>query len=124
MGKLWIGLLLTTLLLFFVPILLHKAPETVNEPIESGVEACQVEITVIGLDEPVPLEEYVKGVVSAEMPVTFHEEALKAQAIAARTYALRLTEFGKNANRGRRFSASVFLRGETKRTLGKRVQKQ
>lgn len=36
-----------------------------------------------------PLEEYLIGCVSAEMPALFHEEALKAQAICARTYALR-----------------------------------
>jgi stage II sporulation protein D len=35
-----------------------------------------------------PLEEYVKGVVAAEMPAEFHIEALKAQAIASRTYAI------------------------------------
>ncbi|MBE3519436.1 MAG: stage II sporulation protein D [Firmicutes bacterium] len=40
---------------------------------------------VISLD----LEEYVKGVVASEMPPTFHYEALKAQAILARTYAIR-----------------------------------
>ncbi len=34
------------------------------------------------------LEEYVKGVVAAEMPAEFHIEALKAQAIASRTYAI------------------------------------
>jgi stage II sporulation protein D len=34
------------------------------------------------------LEEYVRGVVSAEMPAEFSQEALKAQAVAARTYAL------------------------------------
>ena len=34
----------------------------------------------------VPLEEYVVGVVSGEMPVSFKEEALKAQAVAARSY--------------------------------------
>lgn len=34
------------------------------------------------------LEEYVCGVVLAEMPVDFSEEALKAQAVAARTCAL------------------------------------
>jgi len=39
-----------------------------------------------------PLEEYLVGVVAAEMPAEFHPEALKAQAVAARTYALlRLT---------------------------------
>ncbi|HSW09495.1 MAG TPA: stage II sporulation protein D [Bacillota bacterium] len=36
-----------------------------------------------------PLEEYVKGVVAAEMPATFAREALKAQAVAARTFAVR-----------------------------------
>lgn len=38
------------------------------------------------------LEEYVRGVVAAEMPAGFHPEALKAQAVAARTYALRRIE--------------------------------
>ena len=36
-----------------------------------------------------PLEEYLRGVVPNELPVSFGEEALKAQAIAARNYALR-----------------------------------
>ena len=36
------------------------------------------------------LEEYVTGVVLAEMPAAFAEEALKAQAVASRTYALRM----------------------------------
>ncbi|GAA0744340.1 stage II sporulation protein D [Clostridium oceanicum] len=45
----------------------------------------------------IPLEEYVRGVVSAEMPVEFNEEALKAQAVAARTYALaHMKNFGDN----------------------------
>ena len=37
----------------------------------------------------IPLEEYVVGVVASEMPASFHEEALKAQAVAARTYVLK-----------------------------------
>lgn len=41
------------------------------------------------------LEEYIEGVVAAEMPASFHIEALKAQALAARTYTLlRMTSFG------------------------------
>jgi SpoIID/LytB domain protein len=36
-----------------------------------------------------PIEDYLKGVVPAEMPPYWGVEALKAQAIAARTYALR-----------------------------------
>lgn len=38
------------------------------------------------------LEEYVKGVLAAEMPVSFHLEALRAQAVAARTYAVKRGE--------------------------------
>ena len=34
------------------------------------------------------LEDYIVGVVGAEMPASFAEEALKAQAVASRTYAL------------------------------------
>ncbi|MEW6574392.1 MAG: stage II sporulation protein D [Bacillota bacterium] len=42
-----------------------------------------------GKVEVLPLEEYVVGVVAAEMPASFPPEALKAQAVAARTYVLR-----------------------------------
>ncbi len=38
--------------------------------------------------EEIPLDEYLCGVVSAEMPVDFDIEALKAQAIVARTYTI------------------------------------
>lgn len=34
------------------------------------------------------LDEYIKGVVASEMPARFELEALKAQAVAARTYAI------------------------------------
>lgn len=39
--------------------------------------------------EYIPLEEYIKGVVAAEMPASFDIEAIKAQAVAARTYAYK-----------------------------------
>lgn len=38
--------------------------------------------------ETIPLDEYLYGVVSAEMPASFETEALKAQAVVARTYTL------------------------------------
>lgn len=40
-----------------------------------------------GQIKEIALEEYIKGVVAAEMPASYHIEALKAQAVAARTYA-------------------------------------
>ena len=47
-------------------------------------------ITVnLGLEEiKIDIEEYVIGVVAGEMPALFEEEALKAQAIASRTYLI------------------------------------
>ncbi|WP_432509770.1 SpoIID/LytB domain-containing protein [Kineococcus sp. SYSU DK001] len=36
----------------------------------------------------VPLETYLRGVVPAESPASFHPEALKAQSVAARSYAM------------------------------------
>jgi stage II sporulation protein D len=38
--------------------------------------------------EEMNIEDYVRGVVSGEMPASFEIEALKAQAVAARTYAV------------------------------------
>ena len=43
------------------------------------------ERTIIDL----PIEEYLVGVVLAEMPAGFELEALKAQAVCARTYTLK-----------------------------------
>ena len=42
------------------------------------------------------LEDYVVGVVSCEVPVSFEEEALKAMSVAARTFALYKIETNKN----------------------------
>ena len=47
----------------------------------------------------VPLEPYLAGVISAEMPNYWEPEALKAQAIAARTYCLYIKKrFGEGRN--------------------------
>lgn len=42
--------------------------------------------------EKVDLEEYVTCVTASEMPATFHEEALKAQSVAARTFVMSKIE--------------------------------
>lgn len=40
-------------------------------------------------------EDYIDGVVAAEMPIRFSDEAIKAQAVTARTYALsKMLQFG------------------------------
>ncbi len=42
----------------------------------------------LGTIDKVPFEEYIIGVVAGEMPASFDIEALKAQAVAARSYVL------------------------------------
>ncbi|MCM1370277.1 MAG: stage II sporulation protein D [Clostridium sp.] len=49
----------------------------------------RVKRNATGKIEEVPLEKYVAGVVSGEMPVSFSSEALKSQAVAARTYVMK-----------------------------------
>jgi len=66
-------------------------------------------VQVPGGKEPIELrlEDYVAGVVGAEMPASFPPEALKAQAVAARSYALTRKIDAQAANRGHDIVAGV-----------------
>ena len=57
-----------------------------------------VKVLVGSKVERVPLERYVRGVVSAEMPSSWPLAALEAQAIASRTYALTADAGGTRFN--------------------------
>jgi stage II sporulation protein D len=50
-----------------------------------------------GQIEKIELEEYVIGVLAGEMPISFHLEALKAQAVAARSYVLNHIEANRSS---------------------------
>lgn len=56
----------------------------------------QIESEQVTFDKE--LEDYVIGVVGAEMPASFFDEALKAQAVASRTYAIYKKNNSKNEN--------------------------
>ncbi|MCK8489085.1 stage II sporulation protein D [Paenibacillus sp. MBLB2552] len=64
-----------------------EAPPALPEA--AGGTPVRVYLTRTGAVETVPLEQYVTGVLAAEMPADFELAALKAQAIAARTYIVR-----------------------------------
>jgi len=68
-------------------------PPTESTPIKIETHILSdVDITVYTKAETLEemdLEEYIVGVVAGEMPASYEQEALKAQAVAARTYALR-----------------------------------
>ena len=44
----------------------------------------------------VPFEDYIVGVLAGEMPISFELEALKAQAVAARSYAMKQMAYNKD----------------------------
>lgn len=46
----------------------------------------------------ISMDEYLTGVVLSEMPASFATEALKAQAVAARTFTLRQMQNGKHGD--------------------------
>ncbi len=80
----------------------RPAPFRVNcldAPPRLVVEVDRLEVTLFdvraGALRVIPFDDYLRGVLAAEMPASFQEEALKAQAVAARTYTLkRLRAFG------------------------------
>ena len=65
-------------------------------------EANALSIDVVGEKGTVrmDMDEYLVGVVLAEMPASFQPEALKAQAVVARTYALRRASTGNKHGAG------------------------
>lgn len=106
MRKVLLYLIIFVLICFFLPVIFTPRSEKVSKAIENKEnvnEENQItestydyknykEITLYHTEtkntEKIPLDEYLYGVVSAEMPASFEEEALKAQAIVARTYTL------------------------------------
>lgn len=79
------------------PVVDNSIPEPVVQVSEPEVDN-NIYVSVRRSDGRVvslELEDYVTGVVSAEMPALFSVEALKAQAVIARTYALKANSSGR-----------------------------
>lgn len=81
-----ITLILALLLIFGLPHVINRAGEP---PVEERGTMVRLYRHDTGKVELIPLEDYITGVVAAEMPVEFPVEALKAQAVAARTYIIK-----------------------------------
>lgn len=60
-------------------------------PVQNSINVHRTNGQIISIE----LEEYIIGVVASEMPASFNIEALKAQSVIARTYALKARESGK-----------------------------
>lgn len=80
------------------PILESVQTATTTVPQQDEFSIC---VVIDGQNCQLELEEYITGVVLAEMPASFEPEALKAQAVVARTYALkRSVTSGKHPDNG------------------------
>jgi len=77
-------------LIIGIPALTIILSEADLEPIELDLDpdafVVQLHRSKTDTIEELPLEQYIRGVIAAEMPADFQLEALKAQALAARTY--------------------------------------
>lgn len=92
-------LLLLTVLIIVLPIvtilILKPKQLQINKyKIEKNTQV-RVKRNETNVVETIPLEQYLIGVLAGEMPVSYDIEALKAQAVAARTYAIRKIEINK-----------------------------
>ena len=121
MGKHLLASLLLIFLLFFLPWLWGgpaaaspdpepdtppagdapvQEPDPVPEdhPPDGVDQRTPLNVLVEGKLRQMDMRSYLLGVVRAEMPASFEEEALKAQAVAARTYILHKIAGGGSAN--------------------------
>lgn len=96
MKKIWLTILLIIIVPYII-VTLFIADEEVHFSFkkEKAIKVKQTSGTIVSL----PFEEYITGVLAGEMPVSFDLEALKAQAVAARSYALVKI----NGNKGKEY---------------------
>lgn len=104
MRKVFLYLIIVIQIMFLIPILFTRKFDS-KEAVAEGKNKVETEVVENNYDykdhatirllhtgsneiEEVGLDEYLYHVVSAEMPADFSEEALKAQAVVARTYTI------------------------------------
>lgn len=102
MRKILIYFVLLIFICFAIPIIFTSnfskkvsSGEVVENIVENNIEYNYEKYGTVkllhkdtGKTEEIDIDEYLYGVVSAEMPASFEEEALKAQAVVARTYTI------------------------------------
>ena len=86
-------------LVILIPItiisFLFKGTNFIMQKNKQIVDKYQVNIETTDKLLTIDIEEYIIGVVAGEMPALFHNEALKAQAIASRTYLINHLQSNK-----------------------------
>lgn len=85
-GKTGLLILIIFLILIIIPVLLVRGLFWQSDDSELPLKVYNHNLNKIVIME---LDDYLRGVLAAEMPALYHQEALKAQAVAARTYTLK-----------------------------------
>ena len=85
MKKIIIFILLLVFIPFFIVIIYNKNYKEIELNYINTTDKIEI----------IPLEEYIVGVLAGEMPIDFDIEALKAQAVASRSYALKRIEYNR-----------------------------
>ena len=102
MGKTWVQIAVSFLLVWSLSgfaYLLVKDPgpapvSTIpNDTVMVSPKEYTVRVLVDGVATEMSMTDYLTGVLISEVPADFHMEAKKAQAVAARTYTLRMQQF-------------------------------
>ncbi len=107
MKRLLLLSLLLTAAILSIPVLSDKSEDGQLPPASSGKaeklpkDSSRTILLVTGDDAiEISVRDYLIGVVAAEMPAGFEEEALKAQAVAARSYLQRALVKGSRHENG------------------------
>ena len=103
MKKTKIYIIIGIFIVFVLPILCTKGKKEIKEVIQEITKSTETESSNFNYSnfatiklyhgknssvEELPIDTYLYGVVSSEMPANYEKEALKAQAIVARTYTI------------------------------------
>ena len=96
MRKIILFILLMVFIPFFIVIIYNRNYKEIELNYINTIKI-RVKRLSSGNIEVIPLEEYIVGVLAGEMPIDFEMEALKAQAVASRSYALKRMEYNKDS---------------------------
>lgn len=93
------NIIIFTFFIILIPyVVLNIYEKNIEEIKLYNIESTNIRVKRLQTNkiETINLNEYVVGVLAGEMPIYFELEALKAQAVASRSYALKRIEYNKN----------------------------
>lgn len=92
LAAIWLGMVLPGIILQACVLVQRRMPESQQDTQpekESAARCISLLRSADGSYDALEINQYLTGVVLAEMPASFEEEALKAQSVAARTYSMK-----------------------------------